>query len=174
MQSTAGEFEGAVVRLGMMTERTPSPPLAIESAGLRVAEAKLAGTTMCLGRAGRPAGSVRLAAWVSRGTQWYQRPSGGSTRGMLTSPSPSRRTRRGWQSATRLEIAHRPRPLQSASLLFDAALLERSGLMVEERLLQWERTGRAQWRKPLKLQVMPSPKRVSATRGRNQWGQKKS
>ncbi len=173
MQWARGEFEGAALRLGDWTERTLSPRMAIALWEPLAEEDKFVGTAMCLGRAGRPVGLMRCAISMGSWAPPCQRPSGGSMRGTLISPSPSKRMRRGFRSVTRRGTAPLPRPLQSVSPHFGDALL-RGNWMLGGPTLQWERIGGAPWRKPLILQVMPSPKRVSATRGRNQWGQKKS
>ncbi len=89
-------------------------------------------------------------------------------------PSPSKRTRREWQSVTRLAIVLWLQHLLNASPRSVAVLLRGGRTMEEVQRLQWDMTGLALLPKPLKLQVMPSPKRVSATRRRNQRGQKKS
>ncbi len=81
---------------------------------------------------------------------------------------------REWRSVTRLAIDLWLRHLLSDLLLFDVVLLEGSRRMVEGRWPQLEKTGRALRRNPLELQALPSPKRVSAARGRNLRGQKKS
>ncbi len=70
----AGEFVGAVARLGMKTERTPSILLLTASTRLYAVGTELEGTAMCLGRAGLRVEAMRLSQSMNIKVQGHRKP----------------------------------------------------------------------------------------------------